>query len=142
MKKSIWIIAIITLIISSCTSQKQATSYVNDDVYNSSSKQDQVLAAPSPTQTQGAQVITSPDNAAARKPASSTLEDDYNDYTYANRIERFSNKDTTVGYFKDSNSGFSSDGNQYGNDPNVNISFGIGAGYGNYYSPPYSYGMW
>ena len=139
MKKSAWIIAMIALTISACTSQKQATSYVNDDVYNSS-RDEQVKVAPAATASQGAQVITSPDKAAVKKPASSTFESDYNDYSYSDRINRFSNKDTTVGYFAESNSGGYSTGSQ-GSDPNVNIYLGSGGGYGGYYNPSFSYGM-
>ena len=102
MKKSAWIIAIITLPISACSTQKQATSYVNDDVYNSS-RQEPSPTTPNSSLNQGAQVVTSPDNTKAQKTGSSTFEDDYNDYSYSSRINRFNNKDTTIGYFNDSN---------------------------------------
>ncbi|MDP1622103.1 MAG: hypothetical protein Q8M08_07160 [Bacteroidales bacterium] len=138
MKKSVWIIAIIALAISACTSQKSATSYVNDDVYNSSARNEPVVITPATPTDQGAKIITAPDNAKVQKPASSTLSDDNNDYSYSSRINRFSSKDTTVGYFDDSYT--SSGGNQGGNDPNVNIYLGYGSGYGGFYNPSYNYG--
>jgi hypothetical protein len=141
MKKSAWIIALIAMTISACTSQKQATSYVNDDVYSSTPKQEKAMPTPGQTADQGSQVITSPDKTAAQNPGSSTFESDYNDYSYSSRINRFNNKDTTIGYFDEAYSGTASDANQGGSDPNVSISFGIGAGYGGYYGPSYSYGM-
>ena len=49
MKTVTWIIAIITLTISACTSQKQATSYVNDDVYNSSPRPQKMTTTPAPS---------------------------------------------------------------------------------------------
>ncbi len=141
MKTSAWIIAFIALTISACTSQKHATSYVNDDVYNSSTQTSQTPSAPAPATTQGVQVITSPDKAKTQKPASSTLEEDYNDYSYSTRINRFSNKDTTVGYFDNSLSGSSAGVNQGSNDPDVNVYLGYGSGYGGYYAPSFSFGM-
>jgi hypothetical protein len=141
MKKSAWIIAIIALTISACTSQKHATSYVDDDVYNSSAQPAQTVTTPSPSANQGAQVVTSPDKASAQKPVSSTFEDDYNDYSYSNRINRFSNKDTTIGYFNDPNAGSASVGNQGANDANVNIYLGYSSGYDSFYGPSYSFGM-
>jgi hypothetical protein len=141
MKKSVLIITIISLAISACTTQKQATSFVNDDVYNSSSKQEQQRPATTQQSNAGAQIITSPDNTTVQKPASSTFEDDYNDYSYSSRIDRFNSKDTTRGYFDDSYSGSSSKDNIGSNDPNVNVYLGVGAGFGGYYGSSISFGM-
>lgn len=141
MKKSAWIIAIIALAISACTSQKHATTYVGDEVYNTSSEPVLVKTPVAPSQNQGAQVVTSPDLAKGQKPASSTFADDYNDYSYANRIDRFSSKDTTVGYFDKSYTGSATTGTQGGNNPNVNIYLGNDLGYGSYYAPSLSFGF-
>ncbi len=138
MKNSIWIIAIIALTISACTSQKQATSYVNDDVYNSTSQPQKVQFASTPSTSQGTQVIIAPDRSKVQKPASSTFENDYNDYSYSSRIDRFNTQDTTVGYFDEAYSGSTSDVIQSSNDPNVSIY--LGSGYGGYYNPSFSFG--
>ena len=137
MKKSAWIIAIIALAMSACTSQKQATSYVNDDVYGSPTRYEQTATAPATATTQGAQVITAPDKAKVQKPASSTLEQDYSDYSYTNRINRFSNKDTTVGYFDDA---YTQSTTTTSSEPNVNIYLGAGTGYGGYYGSSFGFG--
>jgi len=140
MKTNAWIIALTALAIVSCNSQKKATTYVDDDVYLSSSPPAKVVVAPAPhPAAQGEQIVVSPDEAKAQKPASSTLEEDYNDYSYADRINRFNNKDTTVGYFEQSSSG--SSGSYGNNGPDVNLYFGAGYGYGGYYGPSYSFGM-
>ena len=140
MKKSAYFIAIISLATVACTSQKMATTAVNDDVYSSSRRHEQPVAKTTQPPVSGAQVVTSPDNAKPQKPASSSFADDYNDYSYAGRINRFNSKDTTKGYFDDSYSGTSSTGG--GNDPNVNISFGFGTGFGGYGSSMYFGSGW
>ncbi len=140
MKKSAFFIAIISLATVACTSQKMATTAVNDDVYSSSRRHEQPVAKTTQPTVSGAQVVTSPDNAKPQKPASSSFADDYNDYSYAGRINRFNSKDTTKGYFDDSYSGTSSTGG--GNDPNVNISFGFGTGFGGYGSSMYFGSGW
>jgi len=141
MKKSACLIAIISLAISACTTQKQATSFVNDDVYSPGSKQEMQRPVAIQQSNNGAQVITSPDNLKTQKPGSSTFEQDYNDYSYSNRIDRFSSKDTTKGYFDESYTGGSNSSNTGNSDPNVNISFGIGGGYGGFYGSSMMFGM-
>jgi len=138
MKNLFWISALITLALSACTSQKQATSYVNDDVYISSSKPKNSVPSTSSNQ-QGAQVVTTPDKSTAKKPASSTFEDDYNDYSYSSRIDRFNSKDTTKGYFDQSYTG-GDNSDQSSGGSNVSIYLGAGFG-GGFYGPSFYYGM-
>ena len=140
MKKSAWIIAIICLTTTACSTQKQATSTVSDDVYYSAKRGEQPIANTIKPQTKGAQVITSPDTTNVQKSNSSSFADDYNDYSYAGRINRFSSKDTTKGYFDETYTNGSSNSNGGGNNPDVNVSFGFGTGYGGFYNSPYYFG--
>jgi hypothetical protein len=137
MKNSAWIIALIALAISACTSQKQATTFVDDDVYNTNTPKKQSAAVVAPAATPGEQIVTSPDKSKAQKPASSKFEEDYNDYSYASRLERFNSKDTTKGYFDETYAGSASGVAEGNSDPNVNVYLGYGAGY----APSFSFGM-
>ncbi len=138
MKKSALIIAIISLITVACTTQKLATSGSNDDVYGSSARGSQTVSKTTKPQATGEQVITSPDNAKAQKPASSSFADDYNDYSYAGRINRFNSKDTTKGYFDETYTSNSAASNSMGASPNVSLYLGVGAGYPGFGYPYYS----
>lgn len=138
MKKSILSIVIISLAISACTTQKLASSYENDDVYSRSSSLANTPIRYSQSSVSGAQVITTPDSVVRVKSGSSTFADDYNDYSYSSRLNRFNSSDTTKGYFDKSYAGDASLGNT---DPNVNLYFGVGSGFGNYWGPSYSFGM-
>ena len=141
MKKSAWIIAIISLLAVACTTQKQVTSAMNDDVYYSSGKSSQPVASAVKPQANGAQVVSTPDNAKVQKSNSSSFADDYNDYSYSGRINRFNSKDTTKGYFDDTYTNGSTSSNS-GNG-NVSLYLGLGAGYGGFYSGfGYPYSTW
>ena len=140
MKKSILGIAVISLILSACTSQKLSTSSSYDDVYNTSAPQvthnRQKFDTPPVT---GAQVITTPDSISGVQSRSSTFADDYNDYSYSSRINRFNSSDTTKGYFDDSYTGNSVYGSSGSSEPTVNIY--LGYGFGNYWGPSTSFGF-
>ncbi len=123
----------IALVLGACTSQRQATTYVNDDVYNDGPRKTTAVNAPSQSGG-GAQVITAPDQAQVQSPPSATQED-LNDYSYANRIKRFNSTDTTKGYFDDSYNGGSTAENNAGSGPDVNFYMG----YGGYFGPSFSY---
>jgi hypothetical protein len=140
MKKSVLLIAIISLAAVACSTQKQVSSAAGDDVYGSPNKSEQSVAGTTKPQTSGAQVITSPDNATVQKSNSSSFADDYNDYSYSSRINRFSSKDTTKGYFDDAYSEGSSYTNTGNDSPDVNVYLGYGAGYGGFYSPSFYMG--
>ncbi|MEI6433728.1 MAG: hypothetical protein WCP32_02710 [Bacteroidota bacterium] len=140
MKKSAWFLALIGLAISACTTQKQATSYSNDDVYGKPASYGSTQVATSQPNEKGTQVITAPDNASVSKPASSTFADDYNDYSYSSRIQKFNSTDTTKGYFDDSYTSSASQSGGNGSDPNVNIYLGFGAGFGGYYGSSFGLG--
>jgi len=141
MKKSAWIIAIISLLAVACTTQKQVTSAMNDDVYYSSGKSSQPVASTVKPQANGAQVVSTPDNAKVQKSNSSSFADDYNDYSYSGRINRFNSKDTTKGYFDDTYTNGSTSSN--GGNGNVSLYLGLGAGYGGFYSGfGYPYSTW
>jgi len=124
MKKSVLLIAIISLAAVACSTQKRVTSAAGDDVYGSPKRSEQSVAGTAKPQTSGAQVITSPDNATVQKSNSSSFADDYNDYSYSSRINRFSSKDTTKGYFDDAYSEGSSYTNTGDNSPDVNVYLG------------------
>lgn len=132
MKTAAWILALTVVALGACTSQQKSTGFVNDEVYNSPVS---TASVAEPAGQQGAQVIENPDKATSQKPpASSTFEEDYNDYSYASRIKRFGGKDTTAGYFDESYAG----GSSSGSGPNVSFNFGIGTGFG-YYDPFWGY---
>jgi len=139
MKKSALIIAIISLMTVACTTQKLATSSGTDDVYGSSGRGTQTVSKTTKPQSTGEQVITSPDNSKSQKPVSSSFADDYNDYSYAGRINRFNSKDTTKGYFDDTYSSNSAVSNSGDASPNVSLYLGVGAGYSGF---GYSYSPW
>ena len=123
MKTAAWILALTVVALGACTSQQKSTGFVNDEVYNSPVS---TASVAEPAGQQGAQVIENPDKATSQKPpASSTFEEDYNDYSYASRIKRFGGKDTTAGYFDESYAG----GSSSGSGPNVSFNFGIGTGF-------------
>lgn len=127
----------------SCTSQKQATSYVTDEVYSIPAAERSVQPAVAQSSSGAAQVITSPDKASVSKPGSSTFEDDYNDYSYSSRIKRFNNTDTTRGYFDETYAPSSGSPGQDGsswNNPNVNLYFGLGSGYGGFGGSYFGFG--
>ena len=135
MKTTLWLPVIAAAVLSACSTQKQATSYVNDDVYSAPASTVQPKTTPAVTGTAtpavgGAQQVTAPDGIKTQKPASSAsgFEQDYNDYTYSSRMKRFNSTDTTKGYFDETYSGSSSDNSSGG--PNVTFSLGIGAGFG------------
>lgn len=138
MTKSLFFAAIIALALSACSTQKQSTAYVQDDVYNpGTNKPSAPRSKYTEPKTSGTQIVTSPDVSTAKTPASSSLADDYNDYS--SRINRFNNKDTTVGYFDESLAG--STNSSGGSSPNVNIYLGAGMGFGGYYGGGFSFGM-
>ena len=139
MKTTAFVIAIISLSVSACTTQKQATSSAGDDVYNSSPGYVQPVTGTAKPSTSGTQVITTPDVKAVKKPGSSTFADDYNDYSYSSRINRFNSKDTTKGYFDDGYTG-TTNSSTGSNEPNVNVYLGVGSGYGGFYNSPFWYG--
>ena len=141
MKKSILSVVILSVAISACTTQKLTSSLDNDDVYASSSSPAKATQYRTQASYSGEQVITAPDSATWAKSSSSTFADDYNDYSYSSRISRFSNSDTTKGYFDESHSDGTNDVTTESTNPDVNIYFGVGAGYGGYYGPSYSYGF-
>jgi hypothetical protein len=138
MKKTTWFLALIGLIFSSCTTQKQATTYATDDVYGTPVPAVSAQVSGTQPTEKGTQVITSPDKTSVSKPGSSTFEDDYNDYSYSNRIQKFNSSDTTKGYFDDSNSSSAQSGGS-GSEPNVNVYLGFGAGYGGYYGSSFGF---
>lgn len=132
MKKSAWFIVITALIMTACSSQKRATSYLDDDVYNDTPSGKQTLTTTAPSAA--APVVTAPDKASAQqKPASAVTDNDYSDYSYSSRINRFNNRDTTKGYFDESFSEGSGAGGSQDNSPDVNFYFGTG--YGSFWSP-------
>ncbi len=135
MKNAAWFLALIGLVLSSCTTQKQATSYANDEVYGTTAPSVSAQVTNTQPTDKGTQVITTPDKTSVSKPGSSTFEDDYNDYSYSNRIQKFNSSDTTKGYFDESNSS----SGQSGSDPNVNVYMGFGAGYGGYYGSSFGF---
>lgn len=136
MKTKSWFFALIGLTLAACTTQKQTASLPNDEVYGTPSTSARyTLSEP----VAGTQVVTAPDNAVSTKPASSTWQDDYNDYSYSSRIKRFSNADTTKGYYDEQYTG-EGGGSDYSNSPNVNIYLGYGAGYDWFYGPSFSFG--
>ncbi|MCK9204138.1 MAG: hypothetical protein M0P58_06845 [Bacteroidales bacterium] len=139
MKKSFLSIVFISLIIGACTTQKLASSYSNDDVYSASSGATYTPQKHSTPPVSGAQVITTPDSATGVKAGSSTFADDYNDYSYSSRINRFNNNDTTKGYFDETYTGNTTYSGSGSSDPNVNFSLGFG--FGNYWGPSMSFGM-
>ena len=98
MKTSIVIIAMISLVTFACSTQKKVTATANDDVYDSPNRAGQPTAKTTTPQTTGAQIVTSPDQAKVQKSNSSSFADDYNDYSYAGRIDRFNNKDILHSY--------------------------------------------
>ncbi len=124
----------IALALGACTTQRQATSYVNDDVYNDVPKKAPVAHAPAQAGNDGAQVVTSPDKVLGQLPASAAGED-VNDYSYSDRIKRFSNNDTTKGYFDDSFGNGSSPVDR-DNSPDLNFYLGNGG----YFGPSWSIG--
>jgi hypothetical protein len=146
MKTNVWILVFVGLVLGACSTQKMTTAYVNDEVYGTPDQgatiKDLKMTSSS---AKGTSVITAPDQQTAVKPASSTWQDDYSDYSYASRIDRFNSSDTSRGYFDDRYTGGNSAGQS--NSPNFNISLGFGAGYG-YFGPSfglgwgYPYGGW
>ncbi|MEI7980777.1 MAG: DUF5320 domain-containing protein [Bacteroidota bacterium] len=141
MKNSILSAVIISLTISACTTQKLTSSYQNDDVYSGSSPTSKSSPNYSQNTVSGAQIITAPDSVVRVKSGSSTFADDYNDYSYSSRVNRFNSSDTTKGYFDQSYTGNNSVAGPGNSDPNVNVYLGFGSGYGNYWGPSYSFGM-
>jgi len=141
MKKSAWFFALISICIGACTTQKQATSYANDEVYSTPVSPGLSQEVTSQPNVKGTQVITAPDNASVSKPGSSTFADDYNDYSYSSRIQKFNSTDTTKGYFDDSYNSSTGQSGGTGNDPNVNVYLGFGAGFGGYYGSSFGFGI-
>ncbi len=151
MKTKALIALFIGLTLGACTTQKQPLSYSNDEVYlPSSSRQQKSTVSASQPVTKGTEIITSPDGVTTSPPPSSTFESDYNDYSYSNRIKRFSSSDTAKGYFDETYAPEGSNaGNSGGGSPNISFSIGIGAGFGGYYnyydpfwgSPYYGWGL-
>jgi hypothetical protein len=139
MKTNAWIFLLVLLSLGACTAQKQSTSHVNDEVYENPSR-GELMAAKINTADltgQGTEVITAPDKSTVSKPGSSTWQDDYNDYSYSDRIQRFNNTDTTKGYFDQQTSGGGA--SNQSNSPTINLSLGFGVGYG-YYGPSFGIG--
>jgi len=141
MKKSILGVVVLSLAISACTTQKLTSSLDNDDVYASSAIPGKATQYSTQTSYTGEQAITSPDSATWAKSSASAFSDDYNDYSYSSRINRFSSSDTTKGYFDESYTGVANDVASENENPSVNLYFGVGAGYGGFYGSSYSYGF-
>lgn len=142
MKKAFLFCAVIAVIISACTTQKQTSTVVNDDVYSPGyNNRSNPRVKFSESTASGTQVITSPDLSTTKTPASSTFADDYNDYSYSDRINRFNSKDTTKGYFDESYNSEATVSGGVSSNPDVNLYFGTGFGLGGFYGSSFSLGF-
>ena len=127
MKKIILIIAGTTLILFGCSTQKSASTTSYDDVYYAKPKHTASVETVSPSQDLSApKNLSAPDSSTSVKHKSSNLYDDY-DYSYAARLKKFSNQDTTKSY-NDPSFGGQDNGNN-SDSPDVNIYMGNGFGY-------------
>lgn len=136
MKTKPWFFALIGLSLAACTAQKQTASLANDEVYSTPAAAARYTISEPAAVTQ---VVTAPDKSVSGKPASSTWQDDYNDYSYSSRIKRFNNSDTAKSYFDEQYTGDGL-GSVQDNSPNVNIYLGYGTGYDWYFGPSYTFG--
>ena len=133
MKNSVWFYALVItgIMMSACTAQKKSTTFVNDEVYNTPSSSEVTKAAKTTSAANSKQVVTAPDKTSGNMPKSSSFADDYNDYSYSSRIQRFNNTDTTKTYFDDSySSGQTQTSSSGSSSPNVSLYLGVGGGYG------------
>lgn len=147
MKNMILILAVFTLIATGCSTQRTASTQSYDDVYAIKSKKEVKEVTVSSDQDLSAPRGAKPADTVAMKTESSAgWYDDY-DYSYSNRIKRFSSTDTTKGYF-DEEYTENEVQEDAGGSPDVSLSLGFGWGYpyyGGYYGwgyPYYGYYGW
>ena len=100
MKTSSLIIIIIAIFLAGCKTQQKASVSSNDDVYYSKSKSsEQAVKVTDVNADLSAPQNLASDSSSSGKSASSTFADDYNDYSYAARINRFSHPDNNRSYY-------------------------------------------
>jgi len=116
------------LFLGSCKTQQKATTSSPDDVYYQPSMA-QDYAKPAPNSPQ---VVTSPDTTRAGNPASSTLAEDLNDYSYAARVKRFNNPTPGSGYYDDTYTNPANYDTTYQESSSPNVNVYVGAGFGAY----------
>jgi len=146
MKKAAFIILLLGFIFSSSFAQQTSDAVYGDDVYYSASKtkkKDKKKKNKNKNEaTEPVQQVAEPDSTSTDLPKSSTLMDDYNDYSYSARIKRFQNPEENAGYFDETYTdpaNYDYTTQQETSSPNVNIY--LGAGFGSYYGPSWSFGF-
>ena len=157
MKTKIFFIIVLAISLAGCKTQQKASLSANDDVYLSKNQQSkQITQNPSQTENLSVPRDVISDSSSSTKPGSSTFSEDYNDYSYAARINRFNHPVKESGYYDEIysqtdkydtviSSSSSPDVNIYmggGYDPfwGSSVSFGFGFGWGYpYYGWGYPY---
>ena len=136
MKKAALIIFILSFILSGAIAQNDKDA-VYDDVYYSASKK----------KKKDKEKVSEPDTSESALPKSSTLQDDYNDYSYSTRIKRFHNPEQDAGYYDEvytdpSNydTNYVAEGSSYYTDASPNVSLSFGVGFGSCWGPSLSFG--
>ncbi|MBE0648988.1 MAG: hypothetical protein IH596_14550 [Bacteroidales bacterium] len=147
MKKAALIIFILGFILTGSFAQQNKDAVYGDDVYYSTSKKNKKdkkkkQSEATPKSSDLTKQVTEPDSTSAESPESSTLMDDYNDYTFSARIKRFHDEETKEDYFNETYTDPANYDTTYVEESSSpNVSLYVGAGYGSFYGPSLSFGF-